>query len=79
LFKNRAPYLFIDEIDKMLPRDQTFLLNLMQTGIIVETKYGKTREPEIKTSVFAMCNDPRKLSAPLLSRFFIAELDSPIS
>ena len=73
LFKNRAPYLLIDEIDKMSPRDQTFLLNLMETGIVSETKYGKTREAEIKTSVFATCNDPRKLSAPLKSRFFIVE------
>lgn len=75
LFKNRAPYLLIDEIDKMSPRDQTFLLNLMETGIVTETKYGRTREAKIKTSVFATCNDPRKLSAPLKSRFFIVDLE----
>jgi len=38
LFKNRAPYFLIDEIDKMSHRDQTFLLNLMETGTITETK-----------------------------------------
>jgi holliday junction DNA helicase RuvB len=75
LFKNRPHYLIADEIDKMSPRDQTFLLNLMEIGIIAETKYGKTREAEIKTSVFATCNDPKKLSAPLQSRFFILELE----
>jgi len=75
LFKNRAPYLLIDEIDKMSPRDQTFLLNLMETGIVGETKYAKTRQAEIKTSVFATCNDPRKLSAPLQSRFFMLGLE----
>jgi holliday junction DNA helicase RuvB len=75
LFKNRAPYLLIDEIDKMSPRDQTFLLNLMEIGIIAETKNGKTREAKIKTSVFATCNDPRKLSTPLQSRFFIVEVE----
>jgi holliday junction DNA helicase RuvB len=73
LFKNRAPYLLIDEIDKMSHRDQTFLLNLMETGIITETKYGKTRQAGIKTSVFATCNDPRKLSSALQSRLFIIE------
>ena len=73
LFKTRPRYLLADEIDKMSPRDQTFLLNLMETGIVTETKYGKTREAEIKTSVFATCNDPRKISAPLRSRFFIVE------
>ena len=59
----------------MSPRDQTFLLNLMETGIMTETKYWKTREAGIKTYVFATCNDARKLSAPLLSRFFVVELD----
>ena len=67
--------LLLDEIDKTSPRDQTFLLNLMETGIVAETKIGKTREIEIKTSIFATCNDPRKLSAPLQSRFFIVELE----
>ena len=76
LFKNRPRYLLADEIDKMSPRDQTFLLNLMETGIITEIKYGKTREAEIKTFVFATCNDPRKLSSPLQSTFFIIELES---
>jgi holliday junction DNA helicase RuvB len=75
LFKNRAPYLLLDEIDKMSTRDQTFLLNLMETGIIAETKYGKTRQAEIETSVLATSNNSRKLSAPLLSRFFVVELD----
>lgn len=75
LFKSRAPCLLIDEIDKMSPRDQTFLLNLMEIGILTETKNGKTREAEIKTSVFATCKDPRKLSAPLQSRFLIVELE----
>ena len=72
LFKNRPCYLLADEIDKMSPKDQTFLLNLMETKIISETKY---REAEIKTSVFATCNDPRILSSPLQSRFFIVEIE----
>jgi len=74
-FKNRAPYFLIDEIDKMSPRDQTFLLNLTETGILSETKYGKTRRTVIKTSVYETSNDQRKLSGPLLSRFFVVELD----
>ena len=76
LFKNRAPYLLIDEIDKILLAISRFLLNLMETGIVSETKYGKTREAEIKISVFATCNDPRRLSAPLQSRFLIVQLES---
>jgi Holliday junction DNA helicase RuvB len=68
LFENRPRYLLIDEIDKLAPKHQTFLLNLMETGIISETKFRKTREMTINTSVFATSNDTGKLSAPLQSR-----------
>jgi holliday junction DNA helicase RuvB len=43
IFENKPKYLLIDEIDKMPPKDQTFLLNLMETDILAETKYRKTR------------------------------------
>jgi Holliday junction DNA helicase RuvB len=75
LFENRPRYLLCDEIDKMDPKDQTMLLNLMETGIITETKYGKTRSIQIKTSVFATINNIKKITGPLQSRFFIVELE----
>src|SRR5947209_4758047 len=75
LFVNSPRYLLVDEIDKMSPRDQAFLLNLMETGIVSETKYGKTRLAEMKTSVFATSNNIKKMSAPLQSRFFIVQLE----
>jgi len=75
LFENRPDYLLIDEIDKSAPKHQTFLLNLMETGIISETKFGKTRETKMHVSVFATSNDPRKLSAALLSRFFVVQVE----
>src|SRR2546425_4552558 len=74
-FENRTRYLLLDEIDKMSPKDQAFLLNLMETGIVTETKYGKTRLAEMKTSVFATSNNIKKMSAPLQSRFFIVQLE----
>ncbi len=58
----------------MARQNQTFLLNLMETGIISETKYRKIRETSLKTSVFGTCNDPTKISTPLLSRFFLVKL-----
>jgi Holliday junction DNA helicase RuvB len=76
LFTNTPRYLLVDEIDKMSPKDQTFLLNLMETGIVTETKYGKTRTTHIQTSVFATSNNARKISAPLQSRFFIVKLEA---
>ncbi len=44
LFKNNTKYLLIDEIDKMKKSDQAAMLNVMETGILSETKlHGKTR------------------------------------
>jgi hypothetical protein len=59
----------------MARQNQTFLLNLMETGIVSEMKYRKVREAHLKSSVFATCNDPTKLSTPLLSRFFLVKLE----
>jgi holliday junction DNA helicase RuvB len=67
--------LLVDEVDKMAPKDQAFLLNLMETGIITETKYGKNRSAQRKISVFATSNNIKKMSAALRSRFFIVELE----
>ena len=75
LFANRPRYLLVDEIDKMPAKDQTSLLNLMETGIVSETKYGKTRSAQIKTSVFATSNNIEKISVAQQSRFFIVELE----
>jgi holliday junction DNA helicase RuvB len=75
LLANHPQYLLIDEIDKMSRQNQTFLLNLMETGIISETKYRKTRESHLSSSVFATCNDSTKLSDALLSRFFVVKLE----
>ncbi len=43
----------------------------METGILSETKFGKTRKSVMKTWVFASCNNEAKLLTPLLSRFLI--------
>ena len=75
LFENGPRYVLCDELDKMAPKDQAFLLNLMETGIVSETKYGKTRESKMDISVFATSNGRRGLSGPLQSRFFVVELE----
>src|SRR5918998_1998093 len=74
IFENKPKYLLLDELDKLSRKDRTFLLNLMETGIVTETKYNKTRKMELKTSVFATSNYVEKVIGPLLSRFFIVEL-----
>ena len=75
LFANKPEYLLIDEIDKMSSKDQAFLLNLMETGIVTETKHGKTRTAQMKTWVFATSNNVEKVMSPLQSRFFIVKLE----
>lgn len=70
LFDNDIKYLLIDEIDKMKKNDQAVLLNVMETGILAQTKLnGKTRQKKMKLWIFATSNDIGKLSAPLRSRF----------
>src|ERR687888_1369857 len=75
IFDNRPKYLLIDEIDKMSAKDQAFLLNLMETGIISETKHRKTRTAQVKTFVFATSNTIQNVMAPLQSRFFVVNLE----
>jgi holliday junction DNA helicase RuvB len=74
LFEKEPKYLLIDELDKMSGNDQASLLNLMETGLISETKFNKTRQMELTSWVFATANSRQKIIEPLLSRFFIVEI-----
>lgn len=47
LLTNRSHYFIVGEIDKMTSKDQVFLLNVMETGIVSETKYRKTRSARL--------------------------------
>jgi Holliday junction DNA helicase RuvB len=67
LFDKRPRYLIVDEIEHMPMKDQTALLSLMETGILAETKFQKTRN----TWVFATSNSTERMLTPLLSRFVI--------
>ena len=75
IFDNKPNYLLIDEIDKMSTKDQTFLLNLMETGMVSETKHAKTRIEVLKTWVIASSNDISNIIPALKSRFFIIQLE----
>jgi Holliday junction DNA helicase RuvB len=71
LFQSRPRYLVVDEIEHMPMRDQTALLSLMETGIISETKFQKTRKTQLKTWVYATSNGTERMLTPLLSRFVV--------
>jgi MoxR-like ATPase len=69
LFEHRPRYFIIDELDKMNKKDQTSLLNLMESGILSELKHKQRRTTQLKTWVFASSNSTDKLLPPLLTRF----------
>lgn len=70
LFNNDIQYLLLDELEKMSKRDQNVLLNVIETGMLIETKVSKTRTKQIKNlKVFATTNNVDALSSPLRSRF----------
>ncbi len=69
LFEYRPRYFIIDELEKMNKKDQTSLLNLMESGILSELKHNQQRTTQLKTWVFASCNSTDRLLPPLLTRF----------
>jgi MoxR-like ATPase len=71
LFEKRPRYMIVDEIEHMPMKDQTALLSLMETGIVSETKYQRTRNTQLKTWVFATSNGTERMLTPLLSRFIV--------
>jgi MoxR-like ATPase len=71
LFEYRPRYFIIDELEKMNKKDQTSLLNLMESGILSELKHNQRRTTQLKTWVFSSCNNTDKLLPPLLTRFTV--------
>lgn len=71
LFEKRPRFMIVDEIEHMPMKDQTALLSLMETGIVAETKFQKTRNTQLKTWVFATSNGTDRMLTPLLSRFVV--------
>jgi len=75
LFENDTKYLLVDEIDKMKKSDQVALLNVMETGILSETKIRKTRQKKMNLWIFATSNEISNLPKPLRSRFMELHLE----
>jgi Holliday junction DNA helicase RuvB len=73
LFEQRPRYFIVDEIDKMNKKDQTSLLNLMESGILSELKHKQRRTTQLKTWVFASCNSTNRLITPLITRFRVIQ------
>ena len=76
LFVYKPSYILIDEIDRLSPDNIGVLNSLMATGIISESKIGKTRMTELGTKVFAAGIRIQRLPKDLLSRFITINFDS---
>jgi holliday junction DNA helicase RuvB len=75
LFEKRPQILLIDELETMSLDTQESLLNLMETGIVSETKKTCMREMQLENiKVFATSNDTKGLLNPLLSRFIVLDI-----
>jgi len=70
LFSAQPEILLADEIDRLGVKDIAILLSLMETGVVSETKYGKRREMQLQTKVFAASNTTN-IPQELLSRFMV--------
>lgn len=53
LFVYEPRFILIDEVERLSPEHIGVLNSLMATGIVSETKHGKTRELELDTWLFA--------------------------
>jgi len=62
-------YLLVDEVDKMAIQDYAILLSLCETGRITEVIYGKNREAQLDTIVFASGNRLDGIPPEVISRF----------
>ena len=71
LINYKPRILLIDEFDKMHIQDIAVLLSMMETGRVSEMLYGKTREVELDTVVFAAANTMKGLPPEAKSRFQI--------
>jgi Holliday junction DNA helicase RuvB len=69
LLEAKPKILLIDEFDKMKREDYAALLSLMESGKVVETKFGRRSEEYMNVWVFASCNNLRGIPPENISRF----------
>lgn len=74
IVERQPRFILIDEVEKMKPEDQSGLLGLMSSQRIIRTKVGRMIEEEVHSSVIATANTIKRMSAPLLSRFWKRQL-----
>ncbi|MGZ5511371.1 MAG: AAA family ATPase [Nitrososphaeraceae archaeon] len=77
LFSNNVEICLLDEIDKLEKEHQRVFLNMLEIGVLMETKGKKNgiRQKNVENmQVFATGNYMEKLYNPLLTRFMLFEI-----
>lgn len=68
-------FICLDELDKMPKRYQYGILNALESGIMKETKFRRSREVNLKdVTFFATANYFDKIIEPLQTRFLTVEI-----
>lgn len=75
LFTHDVEFLLLDELDKLDKSHQKTFLNLLENGVLQETKFKKTRKKIMETfTCIATANYLNKILEPLLTRFMVLYL-----
>ena len=69
MFDYNPKYLVIDELDDMQVHEQSVLKSLMESGVVVRRKHRIRQRGRFTTWVFGGCNNMKKLSSAITSRF----------
>ena len=76
LFTYQPQFLLIDEVERLSGEHVGVLNSLMATGIISESKFGKTRRMDLTTKIFAAGIKVHLLPKDLMSRFTRLKFDA---
>lgn len=68
MFSKKPRYVLLDELDDMDGNQQDSLSSYMETGIVKETKYGKTRQMKTNAKTFAAANEADDIECHILDR-----------
>jgi len=76
MFQETPRFMLIDELDDMDNDTQRVLGQYTETGIVDETKSGKTRKMKTNTKTFASANHPENVLGAIKDRFLDLHFDA---
>src|ERR1044071_4102506 len=75
MFSNEIEYMLLDELDKLEKEHQSCFLNLLESGLLQETKHKKIRKKDMQSTIIvATGNYIEKILNPLKTRFLVLNI-----